>query len=76
MQLLDLLRKLGILRFGARTASYTNATQRPAELQMDGVFDAEKDLVSSADARAARHALRGEAPASPDSPAGGGGRRS
>ncbi len=50
MKLLDLLRKLGILRFGAETGTYTNAADRAASLQMDGVFDSRKDLVTREDA--------------------------
>ena len=54
MKLLDILRKLGILRFGAEGAVYTNATERPASLQMDGVFDSKKDLVTREDLGRAR----------------------
>ena len=49
MKLLDLLRKLGILRFGGQAATYRDARERPAELQMDDVFDARKDLVRGAE---------------------------
>jgi hypothetical protein len=49
MTLLDILRKLGIVRFGAEAATYTNAADRPASLQMDGVFDSKKDLVTRED---------------------------
>jgi hypothetical protein len=49
MQLLDLLRKLGILRFGAEGGVYTNAGDRPTSLQMDDVFDSKKDLVTRQD---------------------------
>jgi hypothetical protein len=49
MKLLDLLRKLGIVRFGAEGAVYTNAAERPTSLQMDGVFDSKKDLVTRKD---------------------------
>jgi hypothetical protein len=49
MRLLDILRKLGILRFGGEAGVYTNAAERPTSLQMDGVFDSRKDLVSSDD---------------------------
>lgn len=45
MNLLDLLRKLGILRSGAIAATYKTGAERPAELMMDGVYDAKKDLV-------------------------------
>ena len=46
MKLLDLLAKLGILRFGTKAAVYKSGTDRPAEFMMDGVFNAERDLVS------------------------------
>jgi len=49
MKLLDILRKLGILRFGAEGGVYTNAAERPTSLQMDGVFDSKKDLVTRED---------------------------
>lgn len=49
MKLIDILRKLGILRFGAEGAVYTNAAERPTSLQMDGVFDSKKDLVARED---------------------------
>jgi len=45
VKLLDWLRKLGILRFGAEASVYRDATQRPASLQMEGVFDSEKDVI-------------------------------
>lgn len=45
MRLLDWLRKLGIVRFGAEARVYHDATQRPASLQMEGVFDSEKDVI-------------------------------
>ncbi|MFO1484432.1 MAG: hypothetical protein U1F71_13820 [Verrucomicrobiaceae bacterium] len=49
--LLKWLRKLGIYRSGATAAVYHNAIERPIELQMDGVFDASKDLVTKEDFR-------------------------
>ena len=49
--LLKWLRKLGIYRSGATASVYHNALERPAELQMDGVFDASKDLVTRDDRR-------------------------
>lgn len=45
MSLIDWLQKLGILRFGAEGAVYHNAKERPASLQMDGVFNSKKDVV-------------------------------
>lgn len=47
MSLLDLLRKLGILRFGSSAGTYRGGAQRPTELMMDGVYDARKDLVGA-----------------------------
>jgi hypothetical protein len=44
MTLIDWLRKLGILRFGAEAAVYRNAKDRPLSFQMDGVFNSEKDV--------------------------------
>lgn len=43
----DTLRKLGVVRSGAVVGTYKNAKERPTELQMDDVYDAEKDLVVS-----------------------------
>lgn len=51
MKVLDVLRKLGILRFGAEAGTYTKATDRPASLQLEEVFDSEKDLVTREDVR-------------------------
>lgn len=44
MKILDLLAKLGILRYGTKSAIYTNAKERPIEFMMDDVYDAERDL--------------------------------
>ncbi|OGT89172.1 MAG: hypothetical protein A2286_08990 [Gammaproteobacteria bacterium RIFOXYA12_FULL_61_12] len=46
MKILEILAKLGILRYGATAATYTSAKDRPVEFMMDGVFNAERDLVS------------------------------
>lgn len=45
MKLIELLRKLGILRFGGEKAVYRNAKERPLSLQMDDVFDSKKDVI-------------------------------
>lgn len=42
-------RKLGIFRSGKKRATYTNARERPIELQEEGVFDAKKDLITKED---------------------------
>ncbi len=47
MGLLDLLRKLGVLRYGATAGTYESGAERPTELMMDGVYDAKKDLVET-----------------------------
>lgn len=46
MSILNWLRKLGIVRFGSYKGTYKNGKERPTELMMDGVYDAEKDLVN------------------------------
>ena len=51
MKILDVLRKLGILRFGAEGGTYTNAADRPASLDFEEVFDSQKDLVTVTDVR-------------------------
>lgn len=51
MKVLDVLRKLGILRFGAEAGTYKKATDRPASLQFEEVFDSQKDVVTRKDVR-------------------------
>lgn len=46
MGILDVLARLGILRYGAKAATYSSAKDRPTEFMMDGVFNAERDLAS------------------------------
>ena len=58
MKILDVLRKLGILRYGTKTATYTSTKDRPAEFFMDGVFNAEKDLVNREDVKKAAAAVK------------------
>ena len=45
MSVIDWLRKLGILRFGAEAAVYRNEAERPTSFMMDDVYNSEKDLV-------------------------------
>jgi hypothetical protein len=45
MSIMDWLRKLGILRAGAESATYHSAKDRPMSLQADGVFDSKKDVI-------------------------------
>ncbi len=49
MTLLDVLAKLGILRFGTKKAVYKSGVDRPAELLMDDVYNADRDLTTKAD---------------------------
>lgn len=49
MGFMDFLRKIGVFRSGAVSGTYTNAKERPTELQMEGVYDAKKDLVTKED---------------------------
>jgi hypothetical protein len=58
MKILDVLRKTGILRYGTKTATYTSMKDRPAEFFMDGVFNAEKDLINQADVKKATAAVK------------------
>ena len=59
----DTLRKLGVMRSGAVSGTYKNAKERPTELQMDGVYDAEKDLVGG-DKTSKKHQSSEEPPMS------------
>ena len=45
MKLIDWLRRLGILRFGAEGGVYRNAKDRPLSFQMDDVFNSKKDVI-------------------------------
>ncbi|MGQ0682041.1 hypothetical protein [Bradyrhizobium sp.] len=47
--LLLLLSKLGILRYGTKSYTYTSGRDRPAESLMNDVFDAERDLTTKED---------------------------
>ena len=57
MKILDVLRKLGILRYGTKAATYTSMRDKPAELFMDDVFNADKDLVNKEDLKKATAAV-------------------
>jgi len=60
MGLLDWLRKLGILRFGAESGVYHNAKERPMTLQDEGVLNSQKDVIDLDKKR--------QAPPPPDAP--------
>jgi rubrerythrin len=59
MNLRDVLAKLGILRFGTKKAVWHSGRDMPAEMLMDDVFNAERDLTTKKDMDAVREALTG-----------------
>lgn len=61
MKTMDWLRKLGIVRYGVKTGTYTSGKDRPIELMMDDVYDAKKDLTTKEDLKA----MFGKTPAVP-----------
>ena len=48
-QLIMILRKIGVLRYGVKSYKYTNAKDMPMEALMDDVYDAKKDLITKND---------------------------
>lgn len=59
MKLLDLLAKLGILRFGTKKAVYHSAKDMPAEFLMHDVMKAERDLTTVQDIKDAASVIAG-----------------
>jgi hypothetical protein len=53
MKLLDMLAKLGILRYGTKAAVYRSGRDRPIEFMDQGVFNAERDLTTLDDVKRA-----------------------
>lgn len=49
---LRVLAKLGILRYGVKSYTYTSGKDRPAESLMPDVFNAERDLTTAQDIKA------------------------
>lgn len=58
MKIVDLLHKLGILRYGTKSGTWTSAKDQPPELFMHDVYDAKKDLVHQEDVKAAAQAIK------------------
>jgi hypothetical protein len=56
-QVLDVLRKLGILRYGAQGGVYTSAADAPSSMMLDDVYDEKKDLVTREDLARVREAV-------------------
>jgi len=59
MSFVDIFRKLGILRFGTKTGTYTSAKDMPAEFMMDGIYNADKELVTKQDVKNVMAAVTG-----------------
>jgi hypothetical protein len=57
MKLLDILRKLGILRYGVQTGVYTSAADAPSSMILDDVYDEKKDLVTREDLARVKEAV-------------------
>jgi hypothetical protein len=49
VKILNLLAKLGILRYGATAAIYRTGKDRPSEFMMPGVANAKRDIVTGWD---------------------------
>ncbi len=60
MKILDILAKLGILRVGAKKATWTSAKDMPAEFLMDDVVNAKRDLTTKEDIEKAKQVLAGK----------------
>lgn len=65
MKLLDLLAKLGILRFGTKKAVYHSGKDIPAEFLMNDVFNAKRDLTTAEDIKNLAKAVSGDKSADP-----------
>jgi hypothetical protein len=57
MKLLDILRKLGILRYGVQAGVYTSAADAPSSMILDDVYDEKKDLVTREDLARVKEAV-------------------
>jgi hypothetical protein len=57
MKLLDILRKLGILRYGVQAGVYTSAADAPSSMVLDDVYDEKKDLVTREDLARVKEAV-------------------
>jgi len=57
MKLMDILRKLGIVRYGTKAGTYTSGRDMPPEFLMDDVYDAKKDLTTREDVARVAEAL-------------------
>ena len=60
MTFLELLAKLGILRYGTKKAVYHSGKDMPAEFLMNDVLNAERDLTTAADLKALKEMVTGK----------------
>ena len=60
MTFLELLAKLGILRFGTRKAVYHSGKDMPAEFLMNDVVNAERDLTMAGDLKSLKEIISGK----------------
>ncbi len=58
MKIAEVLQKLGIRRYGVKAGTYTGMKDRPAEFCMEGVLDADKDLINRGDVKSVAAAVR------------------
>jgi hypothetical protein len=58
MKVMEVLRKLGIVRYGVKSGTYTGMKDRPAEFFMEGVFNAAHDLTTKGDLHRAAAAVK------------------
>ena len=56
-QVLTILRKLGILRYGVQAGVYTSAADAPSSMVLDDVYDQKRDLVTREDLARVREAV-------------------
>lgn len=59
MNLRDLLAKLGILRVGTKKAVWHSGKDMPAEMLMDDVLDAKRDLTTKQDLKEMKQTVTG-----------------
>jgi len=59
MGILDILSKLGILRYGVKKGVYHSGKDMPPEFLMDGVYNAERDLTTKEDLKKVVRAVKG-----------------
>lgn len=67
MGLLDILAKLGILRYGAKKATWKSGKDMPEEFLMPDVLNAKRDLTTKQDLKNIKDRVTGKTESSSDS---------